>query len=70
MSVTTTEFRKNLAYYIKKSQKEDVLIESNHVIVAKLVSPTKNKAAVLDSLVGILPGNTDEKTARVKRIAR
>ncbi|HUM85101.1 MAG TPA: type II toxin-antitoxin system prevent-host-death family antitoxin [Lachnospiraceae bacterium] len=70
MAVTTTELRKRLAYYIELAQKEDVIIVSNNVAVAKLVSPVKNRIASLDSLVGILPEGVNEEESRLERIKK
>lgn len=70
MAVTTTELRKRLAYYIELAQKEDVIIVSNNVAVAKLVSPAKNRIASLDSLVGILPEGVNEEESRLERIKK
>ena len=40
--------------------------------IARLTSPTVNKLAVLDSLVGIVPADdvTDDETIREERLAR
>ena len=70
MAVTTTELRKRMAYYIELAQKEDVIIVSNNVAVAKLVSPVKNRIASLDSLVGILPEGVNEEESRLERIKK
>ena len=47
-------------------------ITKNGKNIARLTSPTVNKLAVLDSLVGIVPADSamDEKTIREERLAK
>ena len=51
---------------------EPVFITKNGKNIARLTSPTVNKLAVLDSLVGIVPKDSamDEETIREERLAR
>ena len=57
MIVTATEFKTTLGKYLD---------------MARLTSPTVNKLAVLDSLVGIVSEDSamDEETIRKERLAR
>ena len=70
--VTATEFKTNLGKYLEMAMKQDIFITKNGKNIARLTSPTVNKLAVLDSLVGIVPADSamDEKTIREERLAR
>ena len=72
MIVTATEFKTNLGKYLEMAMKQDIFITKNGKNIARLTSPTVNKLAVLDSLVGIVPADSamDEKTIREERLAR
>ena len=72
MIVTATEFKQNLGKYLEMAMKQDIFITKNGKNIARLTSPTVNKLAVLDSLVGIVPADSamDEKTTREERLAR
>ena len=52
MIVTATEFKTNLGKYLEMAMKQDIFITKNGKNIARLTSPTVNKLAVLDSLVG------------------
>ena len=63
MIVTATEFKSNLGKY--------VYITKNGKNIARLTSPSSNKLAVLDELVGIASRvDADEDTIRKERLAR
>lgn len=72
MFVTATEFKTNLGKYLEMARKQDIFITKNGKNIARLTSPTVNKVAVLDSLVGIVPADdvTDDETIREERLAR
>ena len=72
MFVTGTEFKTNLGKYLEMARKQDIFITKNGKNIARLTSPTVNKLAVLDSLVGIVPADdvTDDETIREERLAR
>lgn len=72
MIVTATEFKSNLGKYLEMAMKQDILITKNGKNIARLTSPTVNKLAVLDSLVGVIPKDhtLDEETIREERLAR
>ena len=72
MFVTATEFKTNLGKYLEMARKQDIFITKNGKNIARLTSPTVNKLAVLDSLVGIVPVDdvTDDETIREERLAR
>ena len=72
MIVTATEFKTNLGKYLEMAMKQDIFITKNGKSIARLTSPTVNKLAVLDSLVGIVAEDSamDEETIRKERLDR
>lgn len=72
MIVTATEFKTNLGKYLEMAMKQDIFITKNGKSIARLTSPTVNKLAVLDSLVGIVSEGSvmDEETIRKERLDR
>lgn len=72
MVITATEFKTNLGKYLELAAAQDIFITKNGKNIARLTSPSVNKLAVLDSLVGIVPQNEDlnEKVIREERLAR
>ena len=72
MIVTATEFKSNLGKYLDMVATQDVYITKNGKNIARLTSPSANKLAVLDELVGIASqsADMDEDTVRKERLAR
>ncbi|RZT01210.1 type II toxin-antitoxin system Phd/YefM family antitoxin [Cuneatibacter caecimuris] len=72
MIVTATEFKTNLGKYLELAAAQDIFITKNGKNIARLTSPSVNKLAVLDKLVGIIPqeADMDENTVREERLAR
>lgn len=72
MIVTATEFKTNLGKYLEMAMKQDIFITKNGKNIARLTSPTVNKLAVLDSLVGIVSEDSamDEEAIRKERLDR
>ena len=72
MIVTATEFKTNLGKYLELAAAQDIFITKNGKSIARLTSPSVNKLAVLDKLVGIIPqeADVDENTVREERLAR
>ena len=72
MIITATEFKTNLGKYLEMAMKQDIFITKNGKNIARLTSPTVNKLAVLDSLVGIVSEGSvmDEETIRKERLDR
>lgn len=72
MIVTATEFKTNLGKYLELAVSQDIFITKNGKNIARLTSPSVNKLAVLDDLVGIVPQDDglDEKAIREERLAR
>ena len=72
MIVTAKEFKSNLGKYLDMAATQDVYITKNGKSIARLTSPSSNKLAVLDGLVGIASrsGDADEDAIRKERLAR
>ena len=72
MIVTATEFKSNLGKYLDMVATQEVYITKNGKNIARLTSPSANKLAVLDELVGIASqsAHMDEDTVRKERLAR
>ncbi len=71
MTITATEFKKNLGKYMQLALSEDVYITKNGTILVKMSNPNKDKVDILNSLVGAAADNgmtVDEiKAARLER---
>lgn len=72
MIVTATEFKTNLGKYLELASAQDIFITKNGKNIARLTSPSVNKLAVLDNLVGVIPQSEsmDEKSIREERLSR
>lgn len=53
MTITATEFKKNLGKYMHKALEEDIYITKNGQLLVKLSNPNKEKIDILNSLVGV-----------------
>ncbi len=69
MSITATQLKSNLGYYLALAATETIFISKNGKNIAVLSSPETKKAELLDSLRGIIPdeGKT-MKDYRAERI--
>lgn len=72
MTVTATEFKRNLGKYLEAVKEEDIIITRNGKIVAELTRPHNRKRAALRSLVGIASAgeDVDEDLLRDERLRR
>ncbi|MDR1808573.1 MAG: type II toxin-antitoxin system Phd/YefM family antitoxin [Propionibacteriaceae bacterium] len=70
MVVTATEFKNNTGRYLKLAADEDVYVTRRGRQVAKLSAVTSDKAAVVEGLIGSIPGSGDVAEAREGRRAR
>ena len=66
MTVTATEFKKNLGKYLEIVSDEDILITKNGKVIAQLSKPQFNKLAALRSLVGIANNGTEITLDEIK----
>jgi len=59
MVVTATQFKASIGHYLDTvAEKKNVYITKNGKLIAKLSDPEEDKMSILDSLVGIIKGNT------------
>jgi len=59
MVVTATQFKSSIGHYLDTvAEKKSVYITKNGKLIAKLSDPSEDKMSILDSLVGIIKGNT------------
>lgn len=70
MSITATEFKKNIGKYLEISAKEDVYISKNGKIVAKLTNPNKSRVEMAKSLAGVIPADISLEDARTERTSK
>lgn len=72
MSITATELKKNLGYYLALAASESVFITKNGKVIAVLSSPQQEKEKTVKSLRGILPTDFDVtmKTFRTERLEK
>ena len=57
MSITATELKNNLGYYLDLASQETIFITKNGKDIAVLTSPTLQKKQSLLALKGIIPDN-------------
>ena len=57
MSITATELKNNLSYYLGLASEEPIYITKNGKDIAVLTSPTLQKKQSLMALKGIIPDN-------------
>ena len=53
MQITATELKMNMGKYLSMASRRDIFITKNGRRVARLTSPSPDRVAMLDSLVGI-----------------
>ena len=67
MSITATEFKKRMSYYMKLSEKQDIYITQYGQLVTKLTNPFKTKRDTLNSLIGVIPESSSLEDAKNER---
>ncbi len=71
MSITATELKENLGYYLSLASKQTIGITKNGKLVAVLASPVLQKESALKSLIGIIPDDgSNMADIRQERLAR
>lgn len=72
MIVTATELKTNFGKYLDLASTQDIFITRNGKSIAKLTSPSVDRLAILDDLVGIIPSQdeADVDGSREERLAR
>lgn len=69
MTITEAEYKQTSGKSLAMVSHQDFFVEKNGESAAKLTRPVIDKAAVLDSLAGIIPAGTetDVREARLSR---
>ena len=70
MSITASELKMNLGKYLLLSATEDIYITKNGKIIAKLSNPFQDRVDLVESLIGVLPGDFTLEEAREERLSK
>lgn len=70
MSITATEFKKNLGKYLLLAETVDIFITRNGKVVAKLTNPNQDRVNRAESLFGILSDGRTLEEAKKKRLSK
>ena len=71
MSITATELKENLGYYLSLARTETIFITKNGKDIAVLSSPVEKKIESLMALKGIIPDNgMSAEDYRAERLAK
>ena len=71
MSITATELKENLGYYLSLARTETIFITKNGRDIAVLSSPVEKKIESLMALKGIIPDNgMSVEDYRAERLAK
>ncbi|MCH4888817.1 type II toxin-antitoxin system prevent-host-death family antitoxin [Acidaminobacter sp. JC074] len=68
MSITVTDLKNNLSFYLSKSLEEDIYITKNGKIIAKLSNPMQSRVDKATALFGVISHakNIDVKAERLE----
>lgn len=70
MSITATEFKKNLGKYLLLAETIDIFITRNGKVVAKLTNPNQDRVNMAESLFGILSDDRTLEESKKKRLSK
>ena len=71
LTATATEVQNNFGKYLQLVQSgEEVIVLRNGIEVIRMVSHDKSVSFLTDSLVGVLKGDYDDKSARMEMAKR
>jgi prevent-host-death family protein len=70
MIVNSTEIQNNFGKYLELASGEEIVITKNGAAFARLLGIKKTVSFLSDSLVGLVPPNIDEDSARDEHLAR
>ena len=70
MSITATEFKKNLGKYLLLAETVDIFITRNGKVVAKLTNPNQDRVNRAESLFGILSDDRTLEQSKKERISK
>ena len=67
MQITATELKQNMGKYLSMASRHDIFITKNGRRIARLTSPSADRVAMLDSLVGIAKSAGDSSLDEIKK---
>lgn len=70
MSITATEFKKNLGKYLLLAKTVDIFITRNGKVVAKLTNPNQDRVNRAESLFGILSDDRTLEESKKERLSK
>ena len=70
MSITATEFKKNLGKYLLLAETIDIFITRNGKVVAKLTNPNQDRVNRAESLFGILSDDRTLGESKKERLSK
>ena len=70
MSITATEFKKNLGKYLLLAETVDIFIKRNGKVVAKLTNPNQDRVNMAESLFGILSDDRTLEESKKERLSK
>lgn len=70
MSITATEFKKNLGKYLLLAEIIDIFITRNGKVVAKLTNPNQDRVNMAESLFGILSDDRTLEESKKERLSK
>jgi prevent-host-death family protein len=70
MIVNSTDIQNNFGKYLELASKQEIMITKNGLPVARLLGMKDTVSFLSDRLVGLVPKDVDESTAKDERIAR
>ena len=70
MSITATEFKKNLGKYLLLAETVDIFITRNGKVVAKLTNPNQDRVNRAESLFGILSDDRTLEESKKERLSK
>ena len=68
MYINDKELKEYLDKYLLLAIKEDIFIVKDGKVVAKLSAPYQDKKQIVESLVGIIPGEMSLEEAKEERL--
>lgn len=70
MSITATEFKKNLGKYLLLAETIDIFITRNGKVVAKLTNPNQDRVNMAESLFEILSDDRTLEESKKERLSK
>ena len=70
MSITATEFKKNLGKYLLLAETVDIFITRNGKVVAKLTNPNQDRVNMAESLFGIISDDRTLEESKKERLSK